>query len=244
MSIGLGAACREIFRTEKKWMTILGISVSMMIPVAGMMVVFGYLFRRFAREREGKPIEDFDFNHFGEYLKIGLWPVVCIFAVSIVIVPVAMVVMLAVVFGAAMLEEHEAIGIGLMIAGVALYIATIALFSLLMYPIMLRSGLMMDFKAGFSKSFITGFIRKVGLSLLGYYLLLIVASFPLMLLGYLALFVGVFVVTAWMQVVLVHLLFQHYDLFLARGGEAIEINPEVTKALGIPPLPNLPQGGA
>jgi hypothetical protein len=244
MSIDLGSACREIFRTEKKWMTILGISVSMLIPVAGMMVVFGYLFRRFAREREGKPIEDFDFNSFGEYLKIGLWPVVSIFVVSLVIVPFAILIMLVVVFGAALLEEHEVLAIGLMIVGAILYIATITLFSLLMYPIMLRSGLMMDFKAGFSKSFVISFIRKVGLSLFGHYLLLMVVSIPLILLGYLALIIGAYVVTAWIQVVLVHLVFQHYDLFLERGGEAIAINPEVTRTFGIPPLPNLPQSGA
>lgn len=240
MSIDLGSACREIFRTEKKWMTIFGISVSMLIPVAGMMVVFGYLFRRFAREREGKPIEDFDFNSFGEYLKIGLWPVVSIFVVSLVIMPIAMVIMLAVVFGAALLKEHEEIATVLMIAGAILYFATIALFSLVMYPIMLRSGLMMDFKAGFSKSFVISFVRKVGLSLFGYYLLLMMISLPLILLGYLALLVGAFVVTAWIQVVLVHLVFQHYDLFLERGGEAIEINPQVTRPFGMPPLPNLP----
>ena len=244
MSIDLGAACREIFRTEKKWMTILGISVSTLIPVAGMMVVYGYLFRRFAREREGQPIEDFDFNAFGEYLKIGLWPIVSIFVVSIVIVPIAMVIMLVVVFGAALLEKHEAIAIGLMIVGAILYIATITLFSLVMYPIMLRSGLMMDFKAGFSKSFVISFIRKVGLSLFGYYLLLMIISFPLIMLGYLAFLVGAFVVTAWIQVVMVHLIFQHYDLFLERGGEAIAINPEVTRPFGMPPLPNTPRIGS
>lgn len=202
------------------------------------MVAFGYLFRRFAREREGKPIEDFDFDSFGEYLKIGLWPIVTSFVTSLVFMPIAMLFMLPVILGPILLEEHQAIAIGLMVGGMILYTASIFLLTLVMYPIMLRSGLMMDFKAGFSKSFLISFIRKVGLSLLGYYLLLMLISFPLILLGYLALIVGAFVVFAWFQVALMNLLFQHYDLFIERGGEAIEVNPEVTRPFWIPPLPN------
>lgn len=209
----------------------------MLIPLVGPMVAFGYLFRRFAREREGKPVEDFDFNFFGEYLKIGLWPIVCTFVASFVFVPIAMLFMIPVFLGPILFEDHQAIAIGLMIGGMILYTASIFLFTLLMYPIMLRSGLMMDFKAGFSKSFVISFIRKVGMSLLGYYLLLLLISLPFILLGYLALFVGAFVVFAWFQVALMNLLFQHYDLFIERGGEAIEVNPEVTRPLGIPPLP-------
>lgn len=215
----------------------LGISLSMLIPVVGPMVAFGYLLRRFAREREGKPVEDFDFNFFGEYLKIGLWPTVCTFVASFVIVPVAMLFMILAILGPVLFEDNQAIASALMIGGMCLYISTIFLFTLLTYPIILRSGLMMNFKAGFSKSFIISFIRKVGLSMLGYYLLLMLTFFPLIVLGYLALLVGAFVVFAWFQAALMNLLFQHYDLYIERGGETIEINPEVTRHFGIPPLP-------
>ncbi|MEM7603480.1 MAG: hypothetical protein AAF357_18960, partial [Verrucomicrobiota bacterium] len=47
-----------------------------------------------------------------------------------------------------------------------------------------------------------------------------------------------YVVSSWMQMALMHLVFQHYDLMLERGGERIEVNPELTKTLGVPPLPN------
>lgn len=36
---------------------------------------------------------------------------------------------------------------------------------------------------------------------------------------------------------MLHLVFQHYDLMIERGGERIEINPELTKPLSTPPLP-------
>jgi len=55
MSIDFGRAMKDIFSTEKKWMTILGLFVCVLIPVVGQMVAIGYMVRRFMREREGKP---------------------------------------------------------------------------------------------------------------------------------------------------------------------------------------------
>jgi hypothetical protein len=119
----------------------------------------------------------------------------------------------------------------------SLFVTVVTIFT---YPIMLRSGLMMDFKAGFSWSFMKGFAAKVGLSMIGYYILLTIIAIPLMLLGYLALLVGVYVVAAWMQFAMMHLAFQHYDLMIERGGERLDVNPEVTKNFGVPPLPTSP----
>ena len=84
MSISLGAALKDIFKTEKKWMTILGLSVSTLIPVIGPIVSMGFVIRRMARERCGHEAEDFDFNFFGEYLKYGLWPFLATFVLSLV----------------------------------------------------------------------------------------------------------------------------------------------------------------
>ena len=49
---------------------------------------------------------------------------------------------------------------------------------------------MMDFKAGFSKEFVFSFVKKVGWSLIGNYILVGLISFPLMIVGYLALIIG------------------------------------------------------
>ena len=239
MSIQFSTALQDIFKTEKKWMTILGLSVCMLIPIVGPMVAFGYLFRRFAREREGHPAEDFDFNFFGDYLQAGLWPVLATLAFSLLIVPFALLFGIAPAFLIPLAEDgNDSLMLTIMIAGFSIYMVVILLFILASYPIILRSGLMMDFKSGFSWSFMKSFFSRVGLSLLGYFLLLSVISFPLMLLGYLALFVGVYVVAAWLQAAMIHLLFQHYDLMLERGGERIEVNPELTKPLGTPPIPS------
>ena len=222
-------------------MTILGLIVCMLIPIVGQMVALGYLIRRFSREREGKPAEDFVFNYFGEYLMIGLWPTVATLVMSLVIVPFAVIFMLPIMFAPLIEQENEVLMIILILVGTVLYTIVIFAFTLFFFPVMIRSGLTMDFKSGFSWTFIKSFIRQVGLSLLLYYLLLILISIPLMLVGYLALFVGVYVVAAWLQFAMYHLVFQHYDLFLERGGERIPVNPEVTKTLGLPPQP--PQSG-
>lgn len=243
MKIDFGAACKDLFRTEGKWMTVLGLCVCMLIPIAGQMVGWGYLLRRYARVREGHPLEDFDFNLFGDYLKIGLWPLLAALVVSLVLVPVVFVMMIPMVFAsiAGAEAENEALMIVVMIVSMLIYFVLILLVMVVTFPVMLRSGLMMDFKAGFRKSFVFGFVRRVGWSVLGYYFLLVLVSFPLMLVGYLALFVGVYVVAAWLQVAMLHLVFQHYDLYLERGGEKIDVHPDVIANLGPPPVP--PRGG-
>ena len=58
-----------------------------------------------------------------------------------------------------------------------------------------------------------------------------------MIVGYLALITGVYVVASILRVAIVHLLSQHYDLYLERGGETIAVHPDVTARIGRPPLP-------
>lgn len=179
-------------------MTILGLSVSMLIPVVGYMVIIGYLLYHFAREREGHAAEDFDFNFFGDYLQMGLWPTLATMLFSLLIVPFVFVFAILPVFMIPLLENGQEDMIILVAVGAFLaYCALLAIFTVFLYPVLLRSGLMIDFKAGFSWSFMKSFAAKVGLSLLGWFLLLALISIPLMLVGFFALFVGVYVVAAW-----------------------------------------------
>jgi len=65
-----------IVKTKQKWQTLLLLSVCVLIPVVGPIVVMGYSYRRSAGERAGIPAADFDFSDFGEPLQAGLWPFV------------------------------------------------------------------------------------------------------------------------------------------------------------------------
>ena len=238
MKIDFAASFKDLFSTEKKWMTVMGLSVSMLIPIVGPLVAIGYMMRRFARVRSGKSVEDFDFNNFGEYLQIGLWPFLCTLVATVVMLPVIFVCAVPMSLGPVLAQDSQGLAIAISVVGLVLYIVALMVLMLVTYPVMLRSGLTMDFKSGFSKSFIISFIKKVGMSLIGYLLLVSIIAVPLVLIGYLALFVGAIVVSAGLQFVMFHLIFQHYDLYLERGGETIEVNPELIKDYGNPPLPN------
>lgn len=242
MKIDFGAACMDLFKTEKKWLTILLLSICLLIPVVGQMVIIGYLFRRNLGERAGIPATDFDFAHFAEHLKAGLWPTVCSLVASLVMIPLIMLAMVPMFLAPILAPENEVLIVVSILLGGLLYLVTLLVAVILIVPIQLRSGMMMDFKAGFSKTFVFDFLRKVGGSLILWWFVLAVMVVPLAMVGYLALFVGVYVVITWSQVTMMHLLFQHYDLYLFRGGTAIEINPELLVPLSQPVRPpSIPQ---
>lgn len=240
MKIDFGAACKDLFTTEKKWMTLLLLAVCTLIPIVGPMVSMGYLYRRYVGVRNGIPAADFDFSFFSEHLQAGLWPMISGLVAALVAVPVILLAMLPMAIGPMIAPDNEAIIAICMIIGVLLYVGAILVMMVAVMPIQLRSGLMMDFKAGFSKSFIIDFIKKVGLSLLLWYMLLMIVVMPLALVGYFALFVGVYAVSAWAQVASMHLLFQHYDLYLEKGGQPIAVNPALLVVLTPPTPPSAP----
>jgi hypothetical protein len=243
MTIDFGAACSDLFKTGKKWMTLLLLSVCILIPVVGQIVVMGYLFRRYAGERAGIPAADFDFSDFGEHLQTGLWPFLCGLVATLVAVPLLMVTMIPMILMPLFAPENEVLVLIGFAVGMILYLIVFAVMILFIMPIQLRAGLMMDFKAGFSRRFVFDFVRKVGFSYLLWFVVLNLVVIPLAFIGYFALFVGVYVVATWAQVTAMHLLFQHYDLYRERGGEPIAVNPALLKVLAKPVFPPLPSPG-
>ncbi len=240
MKIDFGAACKDLFTTEKKWMTLLLLAVCTLIPIVGPMVSMGYLYRRYVGVRNGIPAADFDFSFFSEHLQAGLWPLISGLVASLIAVPVIMMAMLPIILGSAIASDNDAVMALCVIVGGILYVGGLLLLIVVTMPVQLRSGLTMDFKSGFSKTFIIDFIIKVGLSLLLWFMLLLALVIPLAFVGYLALFVGVYAVSAWFQVTLMHLLFQHYDLYLERGGQPIPVNPALLVVLTPPTPPSAP----
>ena len=105
-------------------------------------------------------------------------------------------------------------------------------------PIILRSGMMKSFRAGFSSTFIFGFLKKVGFSFLLWMMALTFFATIGSFVGMLALYVGSIAVSTISMYAMFHMLFQHYDLYLERGGQPLEFHPEVLKnATASPPLP-------
>ena len=245
MTIKLDSAFRDLFSTPEKWMTILFLSVCMLIPIVGPMVMSGYLIRRFASVRKGYPATDFSFDYFGEYLQIGLWPFLCSLVVSVVAVPLFLLCY-APVFLIASDPESAGMVVTALVLIVLLFIAVAVMLTLVMYPIILRSGLQMTFKAGFSGGFLRDFIKRVGGQVLLWALILVAISIPLYIVGYLALLVGIYPVAAAIYFVSYHLMFQMYDLYRERGGEEIPVADYVYGSVPITPPaapPSLPGGG-
>lgn len=93
------AAYRFMF-TNPNWpKNLLLCSVCVLIPIVGVMVLFGYL-RDILLERletldEERPngYPDLDFALFGQYLQRGLWPLVVHLVASVVLVPVFAIAM-------------------------------------------------------------------------------------------------------------------------------------------------------
>lgn len=241
MTISLKNAVGDFFETEEKWMTLLLLSLCQLIPIVGPMVLIGYFTRRFALKRSGAEAPDFKFDDFAEYLQIGLWPTLAYLVLSLFFIPLMILAEIP-MFVTIIKIGPEPESLAPMFIAMAVTYGLIILASLLLLfiasPVVLRSSLMKSFKDGFSKRFVFSFIKKVGLSFLLWTVLLWVLAIFASMLGMCAFFVGsIFVGTIAMYAGF-HLLYQHYDLYLERGGEEIEIHPEVLeKAVRVPPIP-------
>lgn len=227
MRISLVNAVGDLFKTPQKWRTILFLALCLVIPMVGPLLMIGYFFQRFSRARNGLGEPDFTFDLFTEYLLIGLWAFLASLMALLVFMPLYFASNIPIFIGITMEEKSPEISISLMVLGGLLMLIIYSLLWVVAFPMMLLAGLKMDFKAAFSWKFIKSFVRKVGLSLFGWFLLLLILVIPASCIGILALYVGYHLVMITYMFATFHILFQHYDLFLERGGEEIEIHPRV-----------------
>lgn len=234
MNINLQTAFGDLFKTPEKWMTLLLLSVCVLIPIVGPIVISGYLIQRFAGVRKGLPEADFKFDFFTDYLQIGLWPFLCSLLLSVIVLPFFLLCYAPLLLLA--IEPQSEIMVVIAIALLLLcFIVLSVLLTLLTYPVTLRSGLMMQFGAGFSKRFIFGFIKRCGWQILLWTIILTMISIPACLFGYMALIIGIYPVIAVLYFASYHLMFQIYDLYLERGGEEIQVADLVYGSIPPPP---------
>lgn len=222
-------------------MTLLFLSLCQLIPIVGPMVIIGYFTRRFVLKRSGAKAPDFKFDDFGEYLQIGLWPTLAYLVLSFAAIPLIILAEIPMFMAIFKLESEQESMAPIFVAMAITYSLIIFIsFLLILFasPVVLRSSLMKSFQEGFSMSFVFGFIKKVGLSFMLWTSALWFIAAAASVLGMLAFFIGsIFVATVAMYAGF-HLLYQHYDLYLERGGEEIKIHPEVLKSnTRVPPLP-------
>ncbi|MEM7698553.1 MAG: hypothetical protein AAF236_09140, partial [Verrucomicrobiota bacterium] len=212
----------------KKWPTFWCLALCQLIPIVGPIVAIGYFFRRFTRERHGHQSEDFNFNQFAEYLKFGLWPFLASLPVTVVGIIVVYIALILNVIGISLMAEggNPIVGLILLLLGL---LGSIVLGLVLIAPIAaltFRAGALQGFKAGYDFGFIKSFCKKVGISITLYIFLIILISMPILIIASFT-FVLIYPLSGILTFAMFHLYFQHYDLYVERGGEALAFAPEL-----------------
>jgi hypothetical protein len=243
--VGLGPDRMEYMRAyhfifeNPNWMTnvlwgFLCLLSAGVIPIVGQLVFLGYQFEIVEALYlwRGARYPDFDVNRFSEYLMRGLWPFLVQLVVSLVMVPVVFVLMFGGVLligavGGAM--GDDAAGITVLVLMPLLLIAVMATtiaFVVFLMPFTLRAGLAQDFGQAMNFAWAKDFVRKVWVEALLSALFLNVTSFVAVMLGMMALCVGMYAAAAIVMMACGHLMYQLYGLYLARGGEPIPLKPK------------------
>ena len=221
-------AFKAFFKHEKWGMQLLLHSVCMLIPILGFIVLFGHYLEVMVYQRANgeETYPEFDFNRFGEYLGKGVWPFLTMLLLSVIIIPLFLVVFAPLFAIPATRMEGPEVAVPIA-ATVVLFIALVVLLVLIQLPMLLRSGLSQTVGAAFSWTFIRGFLGRVmGATLLAH-LFVTAISIPLIIAGYITCGLGLYPATAVLMFTQWQLYRQIYDLYLERGGPAIEVSDKL-----------------
>ena len=234
------ASVTDFFKSPKWMMNMLLGGVCVLIPIVGPIVVMGWLITGFWGREDEKPetFPAFDFEKFGKYLERGLWPFLVILAISVVLFPLMLVVMIPISLMPSLLSDHEGHGsvfvAAIVIAMVLLYFLAMMLVALLVAPLDVRASLTQDFAKSFKLAFAKRFLFLTWKEIVIASLFLFVASIGLTIVGMLVLCIGVYFAMVPVWFARTHLNKQLYALYLKRGGESVPRSPKLSD--GPPPL--------
>ena len=228
-NISIKKAFASVSATPDKWMTILLLSVCILIPYVGPIVIAGYCVKRNTLALRGLPLVDFDFNDFTHYLKNGIWLFLVSLVLSLILSAIYMIAFIPLLF-IALAPENIPMMIILIVCTCILFALLSFLSCLFSYPMMHRAALTQSFSEAFKMSWVMSFIMKTWMEILWGSFLLYLIFIPLSIIGLLCLYIGIIPVTAVFYIVSYHLQFQLYQLFLERGGEPIEICSSILTA--------------
>ena len=226
------------------WSFVCGL-VGQIIPIVPAMVFMGYQFEavEVLLANRGTRYPDFDTNRIGDYLTRGIW-VVLLFLLALMITMLVIAcgigAIVALAFAANGVQDDftaPAIffgGLAVVIVGLGLYFA---LLTIVMTPMMLRSGLTQEFGAAFDFGWVRHFIGKMWFDTLMTELFIITSVFGLVLVtcGLAGIVLG-----PLMPFVQMHFLYQLYAIYLSRGGIPIPVKPRLPPVAQQPYLPPPP----
>jgi uncharacterized membrane protein len=105
----------------------------------------------------------------------------------------------------------------------------VALIMLVSKPLMIRAAMTQDFAKSFDWTFIKSFTAKTWMQQVVSVLFLFFAAIVLMLMGAVACGIGAYFTMSITLFAQWHLDRQLYELYLARGGEPVEVNPKINE---------------
>ncbi|WP_202920853.1 DUF4013 domain-containing protein [Urbifossiella limnaea] len=206
------------------WTNLLLATVCLFIPVVGPLVLLGYqaeMAERLVRDPDLRRYPDFSFDRFVELLTRGLWPFLLSLIAALVFIPVLIAaVFAAVAVGAA----ANSPGVGAALA-VAVYFFGIIGVNAIMIPVQFYAEMANRFDLGGAVRFTLSFMKLVGGRAVVALLVLMLLTVPLLFLGMLACFVGVYPASIVGMMAGQHLMVQLYLDYLDRGGEEIVKTP-------------------
>jgi hypothetical protein len=211
-------------------------AVCILIPVLGNIVFSGYGYEAVeAMHRRGKDDQypDFDFNRFVQYLIRGCWPfiwqLIIGLPVSFVIWFFYLIVMTALVgtYGTA---DHQGPELGIFIPMlIVLVIVGLALgliVSVVLVPLVVRSGLSQELGFDRALPFVQDFLKRVGKEVMLAQLFLIGTAIVIIPIALVLCYFPIFPAMVIIQMAHFHLLYQLYGLYLQRGGTPIPLQLE------------------
>lgn len=212
-----------IFEHPKWLVTVLLLGLLQIIPILGLLVLYGYTFEIVAVLAYGRAqYPEFNFDRFGPYILRGLWLFLTalIFQIGVWIVLAVLGVIAAVVGN----TIGEAAGtIVLMGAQLVNFVMSIAL-AFIMMPALLRVGLTNEIGQAFNFDWIKDFVSKMWLEMILAGLFMWITSLVLFMVGILALCIGILFAFAILGMAYGHICFQLYQVYLSRGGQPVPIS--------------------
>lgn len=230
-SMSWGESISYVFNHPQAMMNLLFGSICQLIPVIGPLVFMGYQFETIVDLTcsQGATYRAFDWNRFSAYLKRGLWPFLVAMLIMVVLIPVlyiSMIVFGLVIGGAAQALGPDAGGIVALI-GMLFFMAFIFAFSIglqmLLQPLMLRAALTQNFAEGFQLGFAVEFVKLTWKEMVVGFLFQGFMGMMIIIVGMLALCVGIYPAMVVVLLMQAHCQFQYYEIYRARGGSVIPI---------------------
>ena len=196
------------------------------------------------KDRDPAKYPDFNFDHFIKYLERGLWPFLVSLVVSLVVMPFMMILAFATMGGimttVANSPNQEPSGpvfAGIIITFFVGYFLLIFVVTIVQMPLKLRAAITQDFAASFNWAFYKQFFALMWKDMLNAALFSFMAGLVLLLAGLVACYFGIFLTMPIAFFSWHHLEKQLYELYLARGGEAVPLSAKLQDSP--PPLPSV-----